>query len=240
MMALRAGDHIRLLTRSRADWSERFPPVVKALEWLDVKSCLIDGELVVCDEKGLAVFELLRRGHQVKPQAHLIAFDLLEIDGRELAGKGDRAAAELARLLRNAGPGPMSSSPKPASSAAKRCYSLSVRSIALLLRHLARLVRDTAVFLSRLSLLLREAGAVPQPTVAAPPQCGAVPRLTCADLGRSFAAERQRCAASRQARRCAGRPRRNGAGDDNEKRNRRGTGSMALSTALRSSKLDTR
>jgi bifunctional non-homologous end joining protein LigD len=45
MMALRAGDHIHLLTRSRADWRERFPAVVKALEWLDVKSCLIDGEL---------------------------------------------------------------------------------------------------------------------------------------------------------------------------------------------------
>ena len=33
MMALRAGDRIRLLTRSRADWSKRFPAVVKALEW---------------------------------------------------------------------------------------------------------------------------------------------------------------------------------------------------------------
>jgi bifunctional non-homologous end joining protein LigD len=106
MMALRAGDRIRLLTRGRADWSKRFPAVVKALEWLDVKSCLIDGELVVCDENGLTVFELLRRGHQVKPQAHLIAFDLLEIDGHELAGKAiELRKAELARLLRDAGPG---------------------------------------------------------------------------------------------------------------------------------------
>ena len=105
-MALRAGDRIRLLTRSRADWSERFQAVVKALEWLDVKSCLIDGELVVCDENGLTVFDLLRHGRQVKPQAHLIAFDLLEIDGRELAGKAiELRKAELARLLRNAGPG---------------------------------------------------------------------------------------------------------------------------------------
>jgi ATP-dependent DNA ligase len=31
-----------------------------------VKSCLIDGELVVCNEQGLAVFELLR-GRQVTP-----------------------------------------------------------------------------------------------------------------------------------------------------------------------------
>ena len=80
--------------------------MVKALEWLDVKSCLIDGELVVCDENGLTVFDLLRHGRQVKPQAHLIAFDLLEIDGRELAGKAiELRKAELARLLRDAGPG---------------------------------------------------------------------------------------------------------------------------------------
>jgi bifunctional non-homologous end joining protein LigD len=106
MMALRAGDRIRLLTRSRADWSERFPAVVKALEWLDVKSCLIDGKLVVCDENGLTVFELLRRGHQVKPQAHLIAFDLLEVDGRELVGKAiELRKAELARLVRGDGAG---------------------------------------------------------------------------------------------------------------------------------------
>jgi ATP-dependent DNA ligase len=52
------------------------------------------------------VFELLRRGHQVKPQAHLIAFDPLEIDGRELAGKAiELRKAELAQLLRDAGPG---------------------------------------------------------------------------------------------------------------------------------------
>jgi ATP-dependent DNA ligase len=32
-----------LLTRNGNDWGERFPAVVKALERLDVKSCLIDG-----------------------------------------------------------------------------------------------------------------------------------------------------------------------------------------------------
>ena len=48
----------------------------------------------------------MRRGHQVKPQPHLIAFDLLEIDGHELAGKAiEQRKAELARLLRDAGPG---------------------------------------------------------------------------------------------------------------------------------------
>jgi hypothetical protein len=30
---------------------------------------------VVCDEQGLAVFDLLRRGDRVKQNAHLVAFD---------------------------------------------------------------------------------------------------------------------------------------------------------------------
>jgi hypothetical protein len=74
--------------------------VVKALELLEVKSCLIDGELVVADERGLAVFELLRNGRQVKPQAHLIAFDLLEVDGRELRTKHPQGRARAPRPRR--------------------------------------------------------------------------------------------------------------------------------------------
>jgi hypothetical protein len=55
MPALRAGERVRLITRNGHDWGERFPAVTKALELVEVKSCLIDGELVVCDENGLTV-----------------------------------------------------------------------------------------------------------------------------------------------------------------------------------------
>jgi bifunctional non-homologous end joining protein LigD len=106
MMAQRAGERLRLITRNGYDWSERYPAVVKAIDQLEVKSCLIDGELVVCDEHGLAVFNLLRRGGRIKHQAHLIAFDLLELNGRTLADKPiEIRKAELARLLRGAGAG---------------------------------------------------------------------------------------------------------------------------------------
>jgi ATP-dependent DNA ligase len=55
-----------------------------AVNLLNIKSCLIDGEAVVCDEQGLAVFSLLRRDGRVKHDAHLIAFDLIELDGLDL------------------------------------------------------------------------------------------------------------------------------------------------------------
>ena len=48
---------------------------------LPVRSCLIDGAAVVCNEKGLAVFDLIR-GY--RHDAVLCAFDLLELDGEDL------------------------------------------------------------------------------------------------------------------------------------------------------------
>src|SRR5947208_4889704 len=72
---------VRLFTRNGHDWTERFPLIVEALSTLKATTCLIDGEAVACNETGLAEFEGLRgrRG-----DVHLCAFDLLELDGRDL------------------------------------------------------------------------------------------------------------------------------------------------------------
>jgi bifunctional non-homologous end joining protein LigD len=84
MMVRREGPSVRLLTRNANNWSEFFPTVMAAVNVLKVKSCLIDGELVVCNEQGLAVFDLLLRGERVKKNAHVFAFDLLELNGQHL------------------------------------------------------------------------------------------------------------------------------------------------------------
>jgi bifunctional non-homologous end joining protein LigD len=100
MMARREGERVQLLTRNGDDWSERLPAVMTALNMLKVRSCVIDGEAVVCDELGLAVFKLMRSGGRVKHDAHLIAFDLLELDGRDLRREPiEVRKAELARIL---------------------------------------------------------------------------------------------------------------------------------------------
>jgi bifunctional non-homologous end joining protein LigD len=54
-----------------------------AVNHLKVRSCLIDGEVVCCDDKGLATFQLLRHRRN-EPQAFLYAFDLLELNGTDL------------------------------------------------------------------------------------------------------------------------------------------------------------
>ena len=57
LMARRDPVGIRLITRRGNDWSERFPLVVEAVSHLRVRTCLIDGEVVCCDEHGLARFD---------------------------------------------------------------------------------------------------------------------------------------------------------------------------------------
>ena len=91
LMARRDPVGIRLITRRGNDWSNRFPLVVEAVNHLKVRSCLIDGEVVCCDEKGVAIFQLLRHRRN-EPDAFLYAFDLLELDGRTCAESPSRCA----------------------------------------------------------------------------------------------------------------------------------------------------
>jgi bifunctional non-homologous end joining protein LigD len=106
MMARRTGERVRLFTRNGNDWSELFPAVVTAVARLNIGSCLIDGEIVVCDEQGLAVFDLLRQGSRIKPDAHLVAFDLLELDGRDMIRVPiEERKYQLARVLTDAAAG---------------------------------------------------------------------------------------------------------------------------------------
>ena len=67
-----------------------------------MRSCLIDGEVVCCDDRGLAVFQALRR-RQNEERAFLYAFDLLELNGDDLRREPiEVRKATLASILRKA------------------------------------------------------------------------------------------------------------------------------------------
>jgi ATP-dependent DNA ligase len=68
LFACRDDAGIRLLTRNGNDFTARYPLIVEAVGALPVRSCVIDGEAVACDGKGLSIFEKLRWRHQ--PNAH--------------------------------------------------------------------------------------------------------------------------------------------------------------------------
>ncbi len=50
---------------------------------LRLRSCLIDGEAVCCDEEGVPVFHKLRQRRDDR-HVFLYAFDLIELDGKDL------------------------------------------------------------------------------------------------------------------------------------------------------------
>lgn len=61
LMARRDVAGVRLITRKGNDFTGRFPFIATAVAALPASSFLIDGEAIVCDDNGLAVFELIRR-----------------------------------------------------------------------------------------------------------------------------------------------------------------------------------
>jgi hypothetical protein len=64
MLARRDGAGVRLLTRRGIDWTTRYPSIAAAVAALACYSCLIDGEVVICGEDGIPVFDRLRYGRQ--------------------------------------------------------------------------------------------------------------------------------------------------------------------------------
>jgi len=99
MIARRDSERTRLISRRGLDWGDRFPAVVAAVEALAVRSCTIDGEVIASRDDGLADFELLRYRRR-DAAVSLVAFDLIELDGRDLRHERiETRKAELSRLL---------------------------------------------------------------------------------------------------------------------------------------------
>jgi bifunctional non-homologous end joining protein LigD len=84
-------DHgkVQLLTRKQLDWTHRFKPIAEAVKALDAQTALIDGELVVEDDKGVSSFSLLQSDLKDGRHDRFVyrAFDLLYVDGHDLSGE---------------------------------------------------------------------------------------------------------------------------------------------------------
>src|SRR5262247_962101 len=103
IIARKKGAQVRLYSRPGNDLTPRFPLIVETLANLRIRSCIIDGEAVACDDNGLAVFDRTRyRRHDGK--VFLYAFDLIELEGDDLRPLDVRKAT-LRSLLIKTGPG---------------------------------------------------------------------------------------------------------------------------------------
>ena len=92
-MVAAAGDKVHVYTRKGLDWSDKFAPLVERFKALDLPPCLIDGEIVAYGADGNPSFSalqtVLKRGHGSQKESDKLsyhAFDLLELDGKDLAG----------------------------------------------------------------------------------------------------------------------------------------------------------
>jgi ATP-dependent DNA ligase len=105
IMARRGGAGVRLFSRNGHDFTSRFPLLAAAVTALPAHSFLIDGEAIVTDDDGLAVFDLIRRQRH-GDAAVLCAFDLIELEGEDLRHSPiEHRKQKLSRLVRTPHPG---------------------------------------------------------------------------------------------------------------------------------------
>jgi ATP dependent DNA ligase domain len=105
LIVRRDGPAVRLFTRRGHDWTDRYPAIAAAAAKLRAKSFTLDGEAVVTGGDGIAVFDALHRRHKAS-DAMLYAFDLLELNGKDLRALPlNERKAKLARLLALLGTG---------------------------------------------------------------------------------------------------------------------------------------
>ncbi len=80
-LAAKGGEDVRLYTRSGLDWTDTFGALVADVAALPCREALIDGEVIAPD----GTFSELRRRLSEGGPLKFMAFDLLRLDGRDLA-----------------------------------------------------------------------------------------------------------------------------------------------------------
>ncbi|WP_287115551.1 ATP-dependent DNA ligase [Mesorhizobium sp.] len=76
---------VRVFTRNGMDWTAKYPDLVETAKRLVVESTIIDGEIIVPSEAGLADFVALRKAITRRQyDLYFVAFDLLHLNGNDL------------------------------------------------------------------------------------------------------------------------------------------------------------
>lgn len=101
-LGIKRGAEISLISRNEKDLTRKYSPIAEALQSLPCREALIDGEVVALDEKGRSRFQLLQAYEmpgREKPPLVYYAFDLLNLDGRDLKGLPLTRRKELLKSL---------------------------------------------------------------------------------------------------------------------------------------------
>jgi len=82
---IKDGDEVGAFTRNGHGWTVKYRTIAEAVAKLPCDRAIIDGEMVVQDERGISDFRALRSAMTSNPRGLILyAFDLLHLDGRDL------------------------------------------------------------------------------------------------------------------------------------------------------------
>lgn len=82
IVAFKQGENVSLVSRNQKDWTEKFPNVEAAIKALAIDNVIVDGEIVVLDDKHHSNFQLLQNSikeYERRPFIYYI-FDLLYLN----------------------------------------------------------------------------------------------------------------------------------------------------------------
>ena len=105
-----AGGELKLLTRKGLDWTARFSKAIgEALTGLECENAILDGEIVVLADNGVASFSALQAALSENRAERMIyyVFDLLYLDGQDLRGEPLIERKERLGALIGEGDGPL-------------------------------------------------------------------------------------------------------------------------------------
>jgi len=78
-------ERARAYSKSGLNWSDKYWPITLAARNLPCKTAILDGEVIVNNEKGISDFHALARAIRKSPgKLVFVAFDLLHLDGEDL------------------------------------------------------------------------------------------------------------------------------------------------------------
>ncbi|MDB6109583.1 MAG: polymerase LigD, ligase domain protein, partial [Pedosphaera sp.] len=88
-LAIKSGSKLALMSRNAKELGAKYPEVAEALAKLPCREAVLDGEIVAVDAQGRSSFQLLQAYNmagRVKPVILYYAFDLVNLEGRDLTG----------------------------------------------------------------------------------------------------------------------------------------------------------
>ncbi len=84
VLAVKAGDAVRLVSRKRQDFTKEFGAVARDVATVPAREFVLDGEVCALDSRGVPKFQMLQRRMRERAPLAYFVFDLLWLDGEDL------------------------------------------------------------------------------------------------------------------------------------------------------------